>query len=117
MAEQRLAGRGPAEARCVVITGGCAWGQHDGGQWNRALTDSPLWIRRIASARAGAIDSTRSFGVHLSFEIGTVLVQTISRTSSWASNRASAPSENNPCVQATRIAPTWRSRNRSSNSI
>ena len=38
---------------------------------NRALTDSPLWIRRIASARAGAIDRTRSLSVHFSAEIGT----------------------------------------------
>ena len=30
------------------------------GQANRALTDSPLWMRRIASAKAGATESTVS---------------------------------------------------------
>jgi hypothetical protein len=48
----------------------------------RALTDSPLWIRRMASAKAGATDSTLSLSVSMSFDTGTVLVHTISRTSS-----------------------------------
>ena len=29
---------------------------------NSALTDSPSWMRLMASARAGATDRTRSFG-------------------------------------------------------
>src|SRR4051812_28706395 len=51
-------------------------------QWNSELTDSPLWMRRMASAIAGAIDSTLSLGTHLSFGSGTLFVHTISRTSS-----------------------------------
>jgi hypothetical protein len=54
------------------------WAQ---GASNSALTDSPLWMRRMASARAGAMDRTTSFGVRSSDGTGTVLVQTISSTS------------------------------------
>ena len=66
-------------------------GRADSAQANRALTDSPLWIRRIASASAGATDSTVSLSVRLAAGIGTVLVQTISSMSFSAESRASRP--------------------------
>src|SRR5919201_3048054 len=45
---------------------------------NRALTDSPLWMRRMASARSGASDRTVIWGRCFSGGNGTVLVVTIS---------------------------------------
>ena len=82
-------------------------GQHPSlrGHANRALTDSPLWIRRIASASAGGDrQHGQLVGTRLAGAIGTVLVQTISSTSVSADSRASASPANRPCVQATRIA-------------
>src|ERR1035437_6244644 len=43
------------------------------GASNRALTDSPSWMRRIASASAGASEMTFSFGLRLLSGIGPVL--------------------------------------------
>ena len=80
--------------------------------WNRALTDSPSWMRLMASARAGATDSTCSLG--LSSGIGAELVQTTSLTS--AASLSSALSANRPCVQATATERTLCSRSRSSSS-
>src|ERR1035441_1429220 len=66
------------------------------GHWRQcasksALTDSPSWIRLMASARAAASEMTCSFGPCSVSGIATVLVQTISRTSGWADIRLSAP--------------------------
>ena len=62
-----------------------------------------MWIRRTASASAGATESTVSFSVRSSAGgSGTVLVHTISSTSGWSLSRLSAPAANSPCVQATR---------------
>ena len=68
---------------------------------NRTLTDSPSWVRLMASASAGATDSTVSLGWLTG--TGTELVQTTSVTSSAAASFSSAPSANSPCVQAMLI--------------
>jgi hypothetical protein len=67
-------------------------------------------MRRIASASAGATDSTRSLSLP-SIGTGTELVQTISVTSGSAASLSSAPSAKMPCVQATAtdLAPSARS--------
>ena len=94
--------RGPQAAQC----------------WpNSALTDSPTWIRRIASARAGATDSTVSLPVSPGSGGGTVFVQTISVTSGAAAIRSSAPSANSPWVHAMRTDVTRCSRSLASISI
>ncbi len=79
---------------------------------NSALTDSPSWMRRMASASAGATEITCSLGSRSSSAIGTVLVQTTSVTSGCSAIRFSAPSLNSPWVQAMRTerAPCSRSR-------
>ena len=73
-------------------------------------------MRRIASASAGATDSTVSLSVLFDSGIGTVLVQTISSMSFSADSRWIASPANSPCVQATRTLRTFRSRSRASNS-
>jgi hypothetical protein len=72
-----------------------------------------LWIRLIASARAGATEMTLSFGWPSG--TGTELVHTTSVTSAAAS-LARAPSMNSPCVQATATERASRSRSRASSS-
>ena len=93
------------------------WSNSARGYWsNRELTDSPLWIRFMASARAGATERTLSFGWNAG--IGTEFVQTISVTS-VAASFSSALSTNSPCVQATATerAPCSRSRSSSSKMV
>jgi cytoskeletal protein CcmA (bactofilin family) len=48
---------------------------------NSTLTDSPMWIRRIASARSGAIERIVMLGNRFSRGTGTVSVVTISAMS------------------------------------
>ena len=93
------------------------WSNSARGYWsNRELTDSPLWIRFMASARAGATERTLTFGWNAG--IGTEFVQTISVTS-VAASFSSALSTNSPCVQATATerAPCSRSRSSSSKMV
>ena len=86
-----------------------------GSEWNRALTDSPVLIRRIASASAGAMDNTVSFDTRFSAAMGTVSVQTISRTSGSAARRRVVEPEKIPCVQAIRMERAlWSRKCRSS---
>jgi hypothetical protein len=56
-------------------------GKHSQSVPNRTLTDSPSWMRRIASASAGASEMTSSFPPRRWLGIGTVLVVTTSVTS------------------------------------
>lgn len=58
----------------------------DQGCSKSALTDSPAWIRRIASARAGAILITLSLEMPSWAATGTVFVHTTSTTSGRASS-------------------------------
>ncbi len=59
-------------------------------------------MRRIASAKAGATDSTVNLPWACRAALGGVLVQTISITSGSAARRATASLPKMPCVQATR---------------
>jgi predicted ATPase/DNA-binding CsgD family transcriptional regulator len=84
---------------------------------NRALTDSPSWIRLIASASAGATEMTCSFSLPSASLMATEFVQTICITSGHAAMRLSAPSQNRPWVQAIHTERAPCSRSLPSNSI
>src|SRR5262249_8430821 len=97
---------------------GGAGGRVRAGRWgsNGVLTGSASWMRRMASASAGATDRTVSLSCSSRPETGTVLVQTISFTSGSLAIFSSEPSQNSPCVQAMRTGLTPCSRSRASNS-
>ena len=71
-----------------------------------ALTDSPVLIRRIASPKTGATESTLMFGSRFSAGIGTVFVVMISCRSRPRSRSIAWP-EKIPWVQSR---PSRRSR-------
>src|SRR5207244_3421477 len=79
--------------------------------------DEPWWMRRMASARSGAIESTVMWGSRFASGMATVLVVTISSTSGWLRSRSMACPVNRPWVQAMAMRPTRRSRGRRSSSI
>src|SRR5258708_33397345 len=76
---------------------------------NKLLTDSPLWIRRMASASRGAIERTVMLGRRFSGGTGTVLVVTISAISGWARRRSMAGPQKRPWVQAMEMRRACRS--------
>ena len=64
---------------------------------NSAPTDSPRWIRLIASPMSGAIESVVIFAIRLAGGSGTVSVRTTSRSPESA-RRSTAGSDRIPWV-------------------
>src|SRR6478752_2410968 len=81
---------------------------------NRLDTDSPSWMRLIASAKSPATERTLSSGQPAG--AGTVSVVTTSLIIGWPRSRSTALPANRPCVQATAASVTPRSASRSSSS-
>src|SRR5690606_35886987 len=71
---------------------------------NRLDTDSPAWIRAIASANSGATERTVSSGQPSGG--GTVSVVTTSVIAGCERNRSTALPTNSPCVHATDASVT-----------